>query len=309
MDLWRTVNAYSELKENMRHNGDGEFAAICHAARIGEISDLQVAKLNTRTELSDTLAKKNAPPTALWISPTNIQVNQINDNFYEELTSGDDKKPGYRIWAQHNAPNLGDAYPDPAMRLKLFQRTGGKKDHSKQLLPRSIRVAIGSRVALVGNHFGFELGLYSGSIGTVHSIAFSKPAPPDGIGLNDPDALQAAKYDDRPPIIFVCFDNYTGEPFFKPAIGEHWEADDFRYRIVPITSIGCIRQKLFHKYHRYQLPLQPAHASTVHRCQGRTTPVVYFPATEKRGMFAMALDYVAISFISFISLFRLGFRV
>ena len=96
-------------------------------------------------------------------------------------------------------------------------------------------------------------------------------------------------------IVFICFDNYTGEPFFKPGDGERWASDDWRYRIVPITSIAITANRLKKHYLRWQLPLKAGHASTIHKCQGRTVPIVHFPSKVYTGNFAMGLDYVAIS--------------
>jgi hypothetical protein len=291
LQLWRSINAYHHLQQNMRH-ADPDLAEICRGARIGVTTPAMIDTLNMRLSLCDEHTVRDTTEDTLWIAPTNAEVKAINDRFFVRLARGG--APAFRIWAQHTALQLTAPGPSAAECLALLQK-GADKD--KRLAPNFLNIAIGSRVALSSNTFGAELGLYNGSTGTVTAIAFAGAPPSDDCaadGLLRSTAEQAAERNSRVPIVFVRFDSYTGDPFFSPENGEEWPADDPRRRIVPVTAVAS-NKKLRHKFERWQLPLVPAHAKTVHTSQGRTTDVVYNPLGNARKTFAMGLDYVAVS--------------
>jgi len=158
--------------------------------------------------------------------------------------------------------------------------------------PNFVDIAVGSRMSLSCN-LAVTLGLYNGALGTVVSIAFRQEEPV----CRMPSLHQAAQLDALLPIIFVMLDEYDGPAFLQPKQGEPaWPADDPRRRVVPVgpltakKTIGSQR-----RYHREYLPLIPASASTFHRAQSRTCPVVVLPTAPTRTIFAMGLEYVGIS--------------
>ena len=65
--------------------------------------------------------------------------------------------------------------------------------------------------------------------------------------------------------------------------------------IIPFVAITTVDDKYSKNYHRWQIPLEPAFASTTHKMQGATAKfgAVIEPSAKKP--FARGLDYVATS--------------
>jgi hypothetical protein len=290
LKLWRSLNAFVELTENERHK-DAELGACCKAARVGTITQRQLAILNTRLALTREQAVATSPANALWLSGTNRATNAINESFFSDIRR--EGNPAFRLWARHLPVNgAGVEHPVEHVRRELLEVKGGKRknggDTNEGIGPNFIDLALGSRVSLTTNP-GTMIDLYNGAMGTVHGFAFPGSLPSARLNI-----AQAAEADAKPPVVFVKFDKYQGKPFCIPPKGEVWAADDERYRIVPVCAVGSF-SKMRAKYHRWQLPLMPAHACTIHRSQGQTKPVTLTPAQTDVEIFAMGLEYVAIS--------------
>ena len=106
-------------------------------------------------------------------------------------------------------------------------------------------------------------GLVNGAIGTVHSIAYA-----DG---HHPPQLPVA--------VMVQFQNYAG-----PTL-EHG--------CVPVTPIQRTWYQGSRACSRLQVPLRPAWALTVHKCQGLTLGRVVVDLGQRE--FASGLSFVALS--------------
>lgn len=296
--LWLQVNCFQELTENMRQSKCPELAAICKDARVGKISNAQLAVLNGRIKLQYSDAVKEAPGNALWCASTNKMTKDVNTYFFTELNRSEET-PGFRFYARHLPKNMTTEYPSESIRQELCQIPGGTvqsqaSENKKFTQPMNyLDLAIGSRLSLTYNA-SVELGLFNGSMGTVASIGFLERDVPI---LRFPSSSQAATEDAYLPIIWVCFDDYVGPPFLKPKDGEVWSPDDERWRVVPITSIVARSPiKPRGKYYRQYLPLIPAMASTMHRAQSQTKPAVILPTPKGKGKnFVMGLMYIGIS--------------
>ena len=294
--LWRSLNEFQELTQNMRQSDDPEYGHINSAARLGTITNQQVATLNTRLHLTVEQVIEAAPAQAMWVASKNKIVDEVNTMFYQLLTANRGL-PGFRFWAHHAPKNLSIEPPNRETCLKVLQIQGGRKSKLTdtedgtcvRVHPNYVDLAIGMRVALTYNAATL-IGLYAGSPGTIHSFAF----PHAQQATEMPTANEAASINALLPVVFVVFDKYTGIPFNRPPEGETWELDDPRFRMVPITATPS-KGALKHKYTRFQLPLRAAHATTIHKVQGMSCPIVLIPSPSPKDVFAMGLDYVGIS--------------
>jgi len=238
-----------------------------------------------------TLARKHSHKDAMWLAATNVQVDEINNDMFKQLA--DRNKPYYRLWAVHR----------PAERASGAQRLSA--DEHANLLKRaksrddgiqkpSLELAVNTRVRCTHN-LATQSGLYNGALGTVYSFVFPDGGPPSRLSTLDQAAKQAAaaRGSAGGPIVLVQMDGgknqdgslwgYTGDTCM---IGIP--------RLVPFCAVAS-RTKLNGKHYRWQLPIEPAHASTIHLAQGLTCKngIVFMPPTGTGQ--AMGLAYVALS--------------
>ena len=65
--------------------------------------------------------------------------------------------------------------------------------------------------------------------------------------------------------------------------------------VIPFVAVCRLEDKYLKKYHRWQLPLEPAFACTTHKMQGATAKYGTFIEPSSNQPFERGLDYVASS--------------
>lgn len=123
------------------------------------------------------------------------------------------------------------------------------------------------------------IGLYKGAHGTVHSIAFKGKIPEEKMPTNPGVSIVR-----EIPIVFVVLDSYKGV-----------SVSDEVANLVCFSELPSV-SKIQKIYTRHQLPLQLAHASTVHKFQGKTAkhPLILYPP-DPNEYSSRGLEYVMIS--------------
>jgi hypothetical protein len=159
--------------------------------------------------------------------------------------------------------------------------------------------ANGTRVRVTQN-LATQSGIYNGKLGTVYGFL--------GVGRRPrmPTLAEAAAHTDRLPIVLVQLDGGLRQD------GSTWGYDGPSCvngvpRVVPFSAAACIHSfgKGTGAVTRWQLPLEAAHASTVHLAQGLTAEdgVVVKPPTGEGQQ--MGLMYVALSRAKIMSAIKL----
>jgi ATP-dependent exoDNAse (exonuclease V) alpha subunit len=176
-----------------------------------------------------------------------------------------------RIYARYTTDSLQTTV-DEATATLLSLQTAPEYDDPK------LDLAIGSRVRVTRN-IATQLGLFKGALGTVHSMAFKGKIPDDKMPTNPGVSICR-----EIPIVFVKLDHYKGVSV----------SDDIP-NLVCFSELPSIT-KLKKIYTRHQLPLQLAHASTVHKFQGQTAkhPLILYPP-DIGEYTSRGLEYVMIS--------------
>jgi hypothetical protein len=149
--IWRSINEYGELSENMRFKNDSNsnLKDFLRGARVGHVDAKLLRQMNKRVMIDTKQAKAEADPNAIWIAHTKQEVAKFNsDDFAERVNAG---KPSFRIVAQHTP--AGDLIPSPSsdMRMNLYKNT------STTGPPTYIDLAIGTRVSCTQN-LGTQIG-------------------------------------------------------------------------------------------------------------------------------------------------------
>ena len=103
-------------------------------------------------------------------------------------------------------------------------------------------LAVGCFVVLTAN-ISQESKLVNGSVGTVRGFCLKSPPPA------------------QPEAVIVEFPDYAGAPFFEGAEKRCWVPIEPRHASWKHKKMTCTRKGL---------PLKPAYAWTIHKCQGQT---------------------------------------
>jgi len=156
----------------------------------------------------------------------------------------------------------------------------GKSRKKEELPPIEIEYVVGGRVRVSDND-GTQLGIYNGAMGTIHSFG-CKDSRMTYHSLNPTNEsivdLSISQRDGI--IIFVQMDKMALSTKFKQN-GERLEYSccDVVERLVPFAmkpSDVIINLPGIGKYRRFQYPLLPAQACTIHKSQGMTTCLTIF---------------------------------
>ena len=118
-------------------------------------------------------------------------------------------------------------------------------------------------------------------MGTVHSFGF----------VSNPFTV-TDEINREIPVVFVQMDLRTGCSIDTDNNGGNIAVNN----LIPVCAIASIT-KIQNKYTRWQLPLLPAHARTVHSAQGITATegAIIYPISMGLKHFARALEYVMTS--------------
>jgi hypothetical protein len=158
--------------------------------------------------------------------------------------------------------------------VKAQNKGKHSKSDSVQGLPKTTYLGPGARVMMTNNLYT-EWGLFNGAIGEVVDVVYATPQGPGSSEL--------------PKYVTVRYPHY---------IGPAWIQSDPTLVPVPVTEKKCDR----HCCSRSSIPLVPAWALTIHKCQGMTIgenePIkkaaIYLgkPSMEKRspGLMNVALS-------------------
>ena len=318
--LWDKINVFVELKRNYRFSGSSEelLPSFLHGARIGDPDQSLLHKINgtcIMTSVSTAVARSN--DAAIWIAPTNALVDEHNTRALESLRSRGTEMmytyvyitflhilnlnlplglPIYRAVAKHIPAAEGVRLVD----LQISKRLHAiRKDKYGNDLPQSNMVfAIGQRVRVTVNA-GTQIGIYNGALGTIYAFSFQ-----DTVCKRDMEptisAPAIAVQQRDTPVIFVQMDKMELQP---PTLNSDGSLAPSRQiscsttidRLVPfVQSTATTVESYGSKYTRIQYPIEPANASTCHKCQGITAAhgvVIDMPSSTC----TMALAYVALS--------------
>jgi hypothetical protein len=274
MRLWRSLTSYIELRENFRcrpngssSNGVNKLALFLQKARVGKASKEDVEHINVVCNKYESIPH----PGALWIAPTNAEVNEYNMESFIKL--GSSGATTYRAISVHNVSSTNhfvkSCSPNINVLNNLFKFTKiGSIRNERKLPPCDLSFAVGQRVRVTQN-LATQIGLFNGAIGTIVAFGFQKNKlmrkdwmhPTHKIGAY---RLGLHKRQLNTPIIFVQMENVADNitclknkdsviPFFM---------DSSEYT-PSIPSNGK-------RYIRKQYPLEPCSATTTVKAQGMT---------------------------------------
>jgi hypothetical protein len=253
-------------------------------------------------------ARDQANPSALWITSTHKKVNAINRAAYKSLEVAGSYST--RVVAQHR-PNAPAAPAATRAQLDhLYSHAGGFTSKHSQL-PTYVDLAVGTRVRLMSNVCP-ELGLFQGCMGTIRYVLYGGEGPPEDL---DADGKQVPTKSKVFPTRFCDLDRSREIPTFlvqfdgednddHPLVANNHSVSTTMKRLLPICAVPGRFPIPGTQYVRWQIPLAPAHARTIHSSQGLTA--FHGAVVEPGGPF-FAGDYVAMSRIKkLIDLFLLA---
>ena len=266
-NLWLDHFTMYELKEIMRQRESKHFAELLNRLREGVHTDKNITVLQSR--VTDVFSS-NYPHNAVHLYTNNDKVNAHNEM---ALKSSSDNI--YEVRAKDRIVNsISEEAKSKVLRTFLNSK---KKD--KQL----------STVLELAEGFSYDLtinvdtqdGLTNGASCTIMKIELpSKKCQPGGpvwVQFEHPDVgIQLrARY----------------KHLYKPGINPNWTP------IMPVSRQFAAGHKGQVQVQRFQYPLRPAKAKSIHRAQGSTTDevVVDLSVSEKQRGPIHHMHYVALS--------------
>ena len=294
-ELWTKINTYAELTQNFRcrNHPNDMLPPFLQSARVGKADKQLVEQINDQCYATHKDDMK-CHPQALWISPTNAQVDLYNKQAFDRLVATG--VATYRAVAIHSIADHSMKNKITSIKViqNLFKATTtvvGKK--VTRLASTDINFAIGQRVRVTQN-LATQLGIFNGALGKIIGFHFDEDKEMHEEWMNPKNIaayrLSQHKRQQNTPIIYVQLDKVKNDitcenqsgganiiPFFM-------EANSFAC----INTDGC-------KYTRKQYPLEPCSATTTHKSQGITAEfgVVFHPGDPKTSNFAHS--YVSVS--------------
>ena len=130
----------------------------------------------------------------------------------------------------------------------------------------------------------YVIGAYNGARGTIVGFVWKSKAPVGDRILPKVNELHALEKDRIISAILVQMEKPT-----------EYSVSSEQPNVLPFTPLTCKDKKYLGKFHRAQIPLRPAFATTTHKAQGITAKhgVVLLPSAGTP--FCRGLAYVGIS--------------
>ena len=294
-ELWESVNKFVELTKNWRMRADKSagtqmLTQCLRSLRVGNASDEHLALLNSRLFVNMEYMRAKLDDRTVWLCSTREREKELNTKAFNWSVSKG--KAHLRCIASHS-PSSGTTLPSKEDNeiLSKMPMNLKKEAHMKDFPPPFIDMAIGSRVRCTRN-LATQIGIFNGALGTIVGFGFKSNGPeiamPPSSRLQD---FMDSHNGYEIPVVFVKMDRVDATIDNNPEEGKRKKG------IIPFVAESTKDQTVKangRSFHRIQLPLLLAHASTVHKFQGLTaiSDIVMEPAER---VFAMGGDYVALS--------------
>lgn len=286
LDIFNSINEYSDLKINHRlkkmlindinnkeYQENIAFEIALQNARLGKVTDDDINLFNTRLGLTEEQCFTNSHINAIILSAHNIDVNKYNEKKIKFIKNNCKNNINYICYAHH--------FPTSNRTLTTAQYHNSISIKGPiHCPPGKIDLVIGGRYRITDN-IASPIGLSNGTLGTIIGIGFDNNYDIEKLNIsNFYDEIDINK---RPiPIVFFQLD------IDKYKIGLNC--------INNFENIIVLKPKEFNlisSRKRYQLPLTPAFASTVHKVQGITSKYgIILNPTDNSKDFS---NYVAVS--------------
>jgi hypothetical protein len=239
-EIWQKLKEYFELTTTPRFESatDSIFPEFLKGARIGQVNHRSLAYINAHCLCkTQEEAVLKAHTKAIWLTPTNKRVKEINDgNFAKLVANGAThfRIMSHHIYAAGTLKHTGEKDQSVLEKLLKYTPTSVIK-----FPPAYLDFAVGTRVRCTQN-IAPAMGLYAGAMGTIFGFAFTSAVPPPSGHKNL--VLAAAAYTEI-PITFVQMDEDNGYTIFEGIPG-----------FIPFAAY--IDTHRFHEHYvRRQLPL------------------------------------------------------
>ena len=260
-NLWKELFKVHELTEIMKQKDDIEFAQLLNRLRENELTENDIALLNTRVV---TTTDQNYPSTTAHLFRENALVDNFNLQYISQLTSEKVKVSSVDTISADVSDNI---------KKKLLSNLP-KKQSDTANLGNIVELAVGMKYDLTAN-IDVDDGLTNGSSCEVRLIEYKTNTP-------------------RPSIVWVKFiDEKIGSVtrqkyrhLYSKHVDKTW---------TPIFDIKRSFVYRFKTFDRIQFPLRPSAGKTIHKSQGDTVDSVVVNLGSKSKATVPHIHYVALS--------------
>lgn len=260
-NLWKELFKMHELTEIMRQKDDMEFAQLLNRLRENELTENDIAILNTRVAQTD---DPSYPSKSMHLFRENALVDSFNLQYIARLTSQKVLVPSVDTVSADVSENI---------KKKLVNSLPRNQSDTANLA-KEVELAIGMKYDLTAN-IEVEDGLTNGASSEVKLMEYKTKMP-------------------RPSIVWVKFtDDNIGTNTRKKY--SHLYTKDVDKTWTPIFDIKRSFVYRFKTYDRIQFPLRPSAAKTIHKSQGDTLDTVVVNLGSKSRATVPHIHYVALS--------------
>ena len=265
--VYAQIDTFVELTDQMRQAGrdpeEDKFRSFLRNIRTGQATETDLAYARAHVKQSDFDCDSIKKEGSLCVTPFNGDTTNpdqsfgcANINLAKTERQMENGKKVHHVWAQHKIhakKRLGKTERNRTLVSAMF-----KKPSKKDKFALDLTVFEGCRVML-RNNLSVSDGLVNGSIGTVHSLMWSKKQRK--LAKTDiTDMAQAAVTNSPPPIILVKFDSLPAH--VKSFVADH-------ENVIPIgpcsSAVGGLEG-----VSRIRPPLTVAECVTIHKSQGQS---------------------------------------